>query len=159
LYFYLINTQSEQFGYLLRDCTPGDAKAAWSLLLSFFESKTRASIKQLAQQLLDMKQGSKTVPEFLGDLFQTKSRLDSALEARETDLSEVLTMMVAVQGLGSKYDVLKQNLFLDDNLTLESCRDKILESTERINMESTEPAAIALKSSTQRRNPRSSKEL
>ena len=57
-------------------------------------------------------------------------------------------MMVAVQGLGFKYDILKQNLFLDDNLTLESCRAKILEATERINMEYSEPSAVALKSNT-----------
>eukprot|EP00595_Chromulina_sp_UTEXLB2642_P000703 CAMPEP_0196761278 /NCGR_PEP_ID=MMETSP1095-20130614/439_1 /TAXON_ID=96789 ORGANISM="Chromulina nebulosa, Strain UTEXLB2642" /NCGR_SAMPLE_ID=MMETSP1095 /ASSEMBLY_ACC=CAM_ASM_000446 /LENGTH=950 /DNA_ID=CAMNT_0042110571 /DNA_START=657 /DNA_END=3506 /DNA_ORIENTATION=- len=54
-------------------------------------------------------------------------------------------MMVMIQGLSPKFDSLKQNLFLDDTLTVNSCKEKIIENTERINMESTEPSAVALK--------------
>jgi hypothetical protein len=145
MYCYIINTQSQSNTHLVRDAIFGDARDAWNKLLNFYESQSKASIKQLTYQLVEMKQGSKSVAEFVSDLFTTRNRLDEALKAKNVPLIDIITMMVMIQGLNPKYDSLKQNLFLDDTLTVNSCKEKLIENTERINMESTEPVAVALK--------------
>jgi hypothetical protein len=157
LFYYIINTQSPSNAHLVRDAIFGDARDAWTKLLNYYESQSKASIKQLTYHLVEMKQGSKTVPEFVSELFTTRNRLEEALAAKGVPLIDIITMMVMIQGLSSKYDSLKQNLFLDDNLTVNSCKDKIIENTERINIESTEPSAVALKVNNPKKKNKSNK--
>jgi ribosomal protein L40E len=76
-----------------------------------------------------------TVPEFLNHLFESKARLDQAIRDKSLNLIDIILSMVMVQGLNSKYDVLKQQLFLDDSLSLQDCKAKILEQAQRIDME------------------------
>jgi hypothetical protein len=83
-----------------------------------------------------------TINDFLSSISQTRIQLDYALTEKGIDPLDILQQMTMLSGLDSKYEVLQQQLFLDDNLTIESCRSKLIEATERIGLTC---ATIALK--------------
>jgi hypothetical protein len=154
MFYYLVATQSPGMRYLLRSTTPGDAKGAWDSLMAFFESTTRASIQQLAHKLVEFKQGNKQASEYVSNLLVIRDQLKSAIDARMlraptgsttgSILMDTITVMAMVNGLSPKFDVVKQHLLMDEELTVERCRSRIDEAAQRLDYELAEPNATAL---------------
>ena len=127
------------------DIAIGDGRAVWLYLLSVHESNSRASVKQLVRHLGELRQGTRTVKDFLAEVAVTRNRIESALLATGVQIIDVLHSMAQIQGLDSRYDMLKNHLFLDDTLTPTACKAKIIEATERMDMEQREVPQMALK--------------
>ena len=114
------------------------------MLMAFFESQSRASLKQQLQQLIEFKQGSMTIPAYLAETFALRGRLKDAIISQRVDILDLITSMVIVQGLGSRYETLREMLFLDDMLDLDSTRAKIVEHTQRIDFDTVPALSSAL---------------
>lgn len=130
LYFYLISTQSSETLATLADITEGDSLAIWTRLLQQYESTTKASLKQLMFQLVDLRQGNKSAAEFVSTVLQLKRRIKEITTSSRTDVLDVICMMSLIQGLPQNMSILKSQLFLDENLTLERATRSILDYTE-----------------------------
>jgi hypothetical protein len=141
LYAKLVETIQDDGGIV--DIKIGDGRAIWLYLLSVHESNSRASVKQLVRHLGELRQGSRTVKDFLAEVAVTRNRIDSALIVNGLAIIDVLHSMAQIQGLDPKYEMLKNHLFLDDTLTPAACKAKIIETTERMDMEQREPSHMS----------------
>ena len=131
--------------------------------MAFSESTTRASIQQLAHKLVEFKQGSKPASEYVSNLLVIRDQLKSAIDARMlraqsgsttgSILIDTITVMAMVNGLSSKFDVVKQHLLMDEELTVERCRSRIDEAAQRLDYELAEPSATALVAHQPRSSP------
>ena len=144
LWFYLTSSQSSETWNHIRLAEEGDCHGAWSMLMAFFESQSRASLKQQLQQLIEFKQGSMTIPAYLAEAFALRGRLKDAIISQKVDILDLITSMVIVQGLGPRYETLREMLFLDDMLDLDSTRAKIVEHTQRIDFDTVPALSSAL---------------
>ena len=114
------------------------------MTVSFFESQSRASRKQQFQQLIEFKQDSMTIPAYLAEAFALRGRLKDAIISQRVDILDLITSMVIVQGQGSRYETLREMLFLDDMLDLDSTRAKVVEQTQRIDFDTVQALSSAL---------------
>jgi hypothetical protein len=132
LYFLLISTQSDKTRHLLRTVDPGDAETAWKRLREHFESTTKASIKQQLKTMMNLRQGTKTVPEFISSVQECHRRVEAAIKETNVNILDLLLQSVLIDGLDTKYTALQQALMLDDTLTNDGCVAQMLEATQRI---------------------------
>lgn len=148
LFYVLSNTQTDATRMHVDMHEIGDTAKAWSSLLAFFESKTKASIKQLSNRLISMKQTG-TVAQFIHDVSQSAEQLRQALKDRKVDLLDILVGGILLDGLSQEYAIISTTLLLDDDLSIEDCKRKLLEASERKKFEDeseyTNDYAIALK--------------
>ena len=144
MWSYLIMTQGDEVFHHVRMVAEGDCAGLWRALLNQFESSSKASLKQLIQQLTECKQNALSVPAYMVETFAIRARLKEAVQSQGVDILDLITSMVIVQGLGDKYETLKEMLFLDDTLSLEALRAKILEQTQRIDYEAAPSLGSAL---------------
>ena len=142
LYSYLVNTQSPETLATVVDVEEGDARGVWERLLRQYESSTKASLKNLIGQLVEMKQGSKPVAEFVSAVMGMKRRIEDIATQNNINIMDELSMMVLIQGLPNSMNVLKSQLSLDDTLTLDKCRRQIVDSTELLTLKKSEGIAL-----------------
>lgn len=147
----------------------GDTPALlWREISKILESKTVTTLKQLMRTLLDGEQGSNNVVSFVGSVSTTKNKVDIMMKAAAAaeaeaeanapiDVVDLLYHMVLIQGLSSKYDISKQQLFLDKSLTTTKLKEVILESTARLDAEGDDSAVEVMKASQKMVKPHSKK--
>lgn len=139
LYHYISKTQSVETLMHIQHVPLGDTPAAWKSLLNFFESQTRAAIKQQASKIITLKQRDfPGVPEFLHDLVSRMSQLKQALEDKKVDLLDILGCSILLDGLDSDYSTVATTLLLQDDLSFTQCQAKVLEACERVKREKEE---------------------
>ena len=140
MYYYIRVTQSEATRIHLVNIPKNDARGAWKALCDYYESSSMASIKQLLTKLVRLKQTT-SVPMFLDELGRLKGQIKTAVAEKKQDVMDVLSQMVLLDGLKPEFDAVKQILFLDDSLTFELCKQRVLETAERLKIEQDETGA------------------
>ena len=140
MYFYLRSTQSESTRIHLHNVKKNDARGAWKALCDYYESSSMASIKQLLTKLVRLKQVT-SVPMFIDELGRLKGQLKTAVAEKKQDIMDVLSQMVLLDGLKPEFDAVKQILLLDDSLTFEQCKQRVLETAERLKIDQDESTA------------------
>ncbi len=129
-YAYLINTQSSSTLATLGDIAEGDVAEVWTRLKQQYESGTRASLKHLLLSFLEIKQGSKSSAEFVSEAMTMKLRIDDITTTHKANITEELLMTVLISGLPRSKEVLKQQLLMDSSLTIDRCRQLIIQADE-----------------------------
>ncbi len=142
LYSYLVNTQSSETLSTIVDVEEGDARAVWERLLQQYESSSKASLKHLIYQLVEMKQGSKSIAEFVSAVMESKRRIEDIASQSSISIMDEISMMVLIQGLPNSMQVIRSQLFLDDSLTLEKCKRQIIDSSELLSLKKAEGTAL-----------------
>jgi hypothetical protein len=128
--FYLRASQSPATVHLLVRVAETDAREAWRVLQDYYESKSRASIKQLLTRLVKLKPTS-DLAKFIEEVFQLRGQLETAIADKGISLMDIIVQMVLIDGLPANYEVLKTSMLLNDKLTIDECRSHILEAAER----------------------------
>ena len=137
MFTFLRMTQSEDTMCHLRPMEDNDetgAQKAWKLLCDHFESKTRASIKQMLYKQIHLRQNG-TLPHFLDEANRACALLKAAVAQTKLDPFELITQMVILDGLKPEFDQFKQTLLFDDSLTLDELNARLLEAGERLRFE------------------------
>jgi len=94
----LVNTQSSETLSTIVDVEEGDARAVWERLLQQYESSSKASLKHLIYQLVEMKQGSKSIAEFVSAVMESKRRIEDIASQSSISIMDEISMMVLIQG-------------------------------------------------------------
>lgn len=148
LFYILNNTQSPETRMHVDQHEIGATAASWNSLLSFYESQTRASIKQISNKLINLKQDG-TVAQFVHEVTQTAEQLKRAIKDRNIDLLDILVAGILLDGLQPEFKVIATSLMLDDDLTIEDCKRKLLDAAERMKYDASSAdsahSSIALK--------------
>jgi len=113
--------------------TPGDGHAAFKALSKYYESDTMAAIRQDVEKFINLRQDSDSVVEFVAKVEQLKARISTATTQHQIDLLDVLASSVVIAGLNTKYNNLKQPLFLDSS-NFPTLKTKIIEQCQRIDI-------------------------
>ena len=95
---------------LLRTIPLGDGQAAFNHLQSIYEPQTRAAVKQLLKQLLTLKQHGRDMAVYVTDIVDVATKLDAALKETKLDLSELLKILVLLDGLDPEHALLREQL-------------------------------------------------
>jgi hypothetical protein len=136
LYAYLTSTQSAETMILIQEVDPGDVAACWKILNDHFESKSKASIKQMVSKLTTLRQTDYTgVTEFVHDVTHRIVALKRALLEQKVELIDVLGCSVLLDGLSSDYSALSTHLLLNDTLNFDDLKKRVLEHGERLRYE------------------------
>lgn len=142
LAFMVLSSQSPTTQPLVRTSTkPGDVYTMWKALTDYYEPHTRSSIKGYFRQLLNLKQAGRSVTEFLSELDLIKNQLDSALSVSNLNPLEVIVQSIMIDGLDERYNVLAQQVFLNNDLDLDAARLAILQGSQRIDQEDSHQGA------------------
>lgn len=152
LCYYIRRTQSEITIPIIREIPLNDATLTWQALVNHFESQSRASIKQLLTRLVKLKQTGSCL-QFVDELQIIRAQLEAALrvmEAKKISLLDLLCQMVLLDGVDGSFSDIVNILVVDDTLTFQHCRDRILITAERLRLgNDIDPSPIvAMKTST-----------
>lgn len=123
------------FATIAKSVEPGNARALWQAIQKRHTSDTNASIKQMLKRTLAITQGNDTVPEFDLKLQIQIDELNTAIKRRNVDPITLIHQMLLVEGLDSRYALLKESLFLDNTRDLPETRAIVIEQTQRIDMQ------------------------
>ena len=114
--FWLLLTESltTEAKAIMRPAERGNIAMAWKLLREHYESDSKASMRSLMAAWLQTVQGNSTATIFIDEIMKRKERVMTALQSSVEPWEDVITQMVLLQGLDSRYDILKQHLFVTD---------------------------------------------
>lgn len=120
LFFLIVSTQSDKTRHLLRTIDVGDAEGAWKILKDHYMSMAKAFIRKELKTMLKLRQGGKTVPEFISAVQACHGRLEAAVKETKVDILDILLQLLIVEGLNPKdkqYSAtLHQGLVVDDEI-------------------------------------------
>ena len=109
----------------------------WVKLQKRFESQSTASVRQLLNQLLNIKQGNRSVPIYVANSQEISIRLKTIVEENRLNIIDILTTHQLISGLDQKFNLFKESMLSDDNnlLDLNKCISKIMDRSERLQLE------------------------
>ena len=135
IWFKLTTSLSDHYAALTRSVAYGDTKALWQRLLQEFEPTNTASIQSDLGTYLTSKQGNISTSEHLDRLHATHVRLDTAVKERKLNLLQIISSLVLLNSLDSRYETLKQALFVrSEEMSYEELTDTIRVQTNRIDL-------------------------
>ena len=108
----------------------------WKKLMDTHESTTEASANQMLRDVMNMrKEADESVRDCISRIQHKLNRLDALLLERKIDLSALLRKNRMLEIIGVDYPALREQLFLAEGLSTEQLEARILEGTERLDLE------------------------
>jgi flagellar motor switch/type III secretory pathway protein FliN len=108
LFQHIFATMKSAQQQLLRTVPLGDGHAAYKHLQTIYEPRTRAAVKQLLKQLMTLKQNGREMAVFVTDIVDVTTKLHAALAETKIDLSEILQILVLLDGLDPEHALLSR---------------------------------------------------
>ena len=108
----------------------------WKKLLDTHESTSEASVSQMFREIIHLRrEPGETVRDSISRVNGKLNRLEAAMEEKSIDLHKLLRKNRLLEILGDDYPSLKEHLFLTEGLESAQLEARILEATERIDIE------------------------
>jgi hypothetical protein len=118
LWYYFACTHNDTTRVHIMDPGIGnDCTKAWAALCNHFESKTKASLKQLAREFVFAEQGSDPPEKFFQFVDERAARITTGLDERKMTFIELMKQVIYIDGLDSRYESTKSQLFHDNTIT------------------------------------------
>ena len=125
LYTAIFKTIDATLHQHLDSVPEGDGVATLKALRNHFEATTPSGIRVRLSQLLSISQAPE---EKLSSYFHRFFTLVNQLSAMEVVFIESVRVVILLNGLDAKYDSVKNYLLLQDDLSFEACKTKLLQS-------------------------------
>ncbi len=146
LWYYLVCTHTDITRVHIMDPEIGeDCTKAWHALCNHFESKTKASLKQLAREFISAEQGSDPPHKFFQYVDEKAARLQAGLTERDIEFTDLMKQMIYVDGLHSRYQSIKDQLFHDNTVSDSiSLKTTLLERIQREDINNNIKTGVAM---------------
>ena len=135
LFHIMFNTMTPAQQQFLRPIPIGDGQKAFMALEEAYQPKTRASVKQLLREFLDLKQLDLPMHLFIARVRDLATRLEAALTATGMPLIEIMKILVLLDGLSPHHSLLREQLLLEEDITFEKAASSCILRAESYSYE------------------------